>query len=429
MLAADIHHLEILLLLLLALVVALAAMARRFNTPYPIVLVLGGLAVSLIPGIPGIPLNPSVVFLVLLPPLIFSAAFHTSWQTLRSNLTTILMLAFGLVGFTVATVAFVTGHMLPGFDHQIGFVLGALVSSTDAIAATAIARRMHLPDRITNVLEGESLVNDVSSLVALEFSVSILVAHHVPSIGEGALRMIYLGLAGVAIGLVAGLVIWWCQTKLGEVSLVITVMLLAPYIAYLAAESIHASGILATVACGLYLGGRQRKRLPERVRIHSSAVWSTLDFILNGVVFILIGLQLPHVTEGIRSIRPIELMAGVALLSGLLIVLRLLWVFAASWIHYWFGSLATSGFPRPRSNETFMIGWTGMRGVICLAAAMSLPDFLDDGAAFPQRNILVFLTFCVILVTLVAQGLSLPLVIRKLHLTSARKVGQDSSAV
>jgi CPA1 family monovalent cation:H+ antiporter len=419
MLAADIHDLEILLLCLLALVVALAALARRFNTPYPIVLVLGGLAVSLVPGIPAIRLNPDLVFLVLLPPLIFSAAFHTSWQNLRSNLTTILMLAFGLVGFTVATVAFVTGHMLSGFDYHIGFVLGALVASTDAIAATAIAKRMHLPARITDVLEGESLVNDVSSLVALEFSVSILAAHHVPSIGEGTLRMIYLGLAGAAIGLVAAIVIWWCQTKLAEVSIVITSLLLAPYIAYLAAESIHASGILATVTCGLYLGGKQREIFPERVRIHSSAVWSTLDFILNGVVFILIGLQLPHVMAGIRDMRPIELMAGVALLSGLLIVLRLIWVFAASWLHYWFGRLVNSGFPRPRSNETFMIGWTGMRGVICLAAAMSLPDLLNDGTPFPQRNVLVFLTFTVILVTLVAQGLSLPLVIRRLRLISS----------
>jgi CPA1 family monovalent cation:H+ antiporter len=338
------------------------------------------------------------------------------------------MLAFGLVSFTVAMVAFVTGYILPGFDRQIGFVLGALVASTDAVAATAIAKRMHLPARIRDVLEGESLVNDVSSLVALEFSVSILVAHHVPSIGEGTVRMIYLGLAGVVMGLVAGVVIWWCQTKLGEISIVITAMLLAPYVSYLAAEAIHASGILATVACGLYLGAKQREKSPERVRIQSSAVWSTLDFILNGVVFILIGLQLPHVTAGIRNMRPMELVAGVALLSGLLIVLRLLWVFAASWLHYCFGRLTKSGFPRPRSNETFMIGWTGMRGVICLAAAMSLPELLEDGTPFPQRSILVFLTFSVILVTLVAQGISLPLVIRKLRLTTSREVTETSEA-
>lgn len=414
--AANIHHLEILLLLLLTLVVALAALARRFSTPYPIVLVLGGLAVSLLPGIPTIALNPDVVFLVLLPPLIFAAAFQTSWHSFRRNLTTILMLAFGLVGVTVASVAFVTGWVLPSFDHRIGFVLGALVASTDAIAATAIAKRMHLPRRIADVLEGESLVNDVSSLVALEFSVAVLMGNHVPSIREGTVRMMYLALAGAGIGLITGAVIWWCQSKLVEVSTVITAMLLAPYIAYLAAESVNASGIMATVACGLYLGNRQRDRLPERVRIDSSAVWSTLDFILNGIVFILIGLQLPHVAAGIRNLRPMELVVDVALLAGLLIVLRLIWVFAASWLHYGVEKLLRLESSRPRTGETFVIGWTGMRGVIGLAAAMSLPEVLNDGSPFPQRNVLIFLTFCVILVTLVAQGLSLPLVIRKLQL-------------
>ncbi len=427
--ATNIHDLEILLLFLLALVVALAALARRFNTPYPIVLVIGGLAVSLLPGIPAVTLNPDVIFLVLLPPLIFATAFHTSWRSFRMNLTTILMMAFGLVGFTVASVAFVTGRMLPGFDHRIGFVLGALVASTDAIAASAIARRMHLPRRIMNILEGESLVNDVSSLVALEFSISILVNQHAPSIGEGTVRMLYLALVGVGIGLIAGAIIWWCQSKLAEAPTVITALLLAPYIAYLAAESIHASGIMATVASGLYLGRKQRERLPERVRIDSSAVWATLDFILNGIVFILIGLQLPHVTAGIRDMRPMELLVGVGLLSGLLIGLRLFWVFAASWLRYWFGMLIKRESSRPRSNETFMIGWTGMRGVIGLAAAMSLPDVLNDGTPFPQRNVLVFFTFCVILVTLVAQGLSLPLVIRKLRLTSTHSVIDKSEIV
>lgn len=418
--AANIHDLEILLLCLLALVVALAALARRFRTPYPIVLVIGGLAVSMIPGIPAVTLNPEVVFLVLLPPLIFATAFHTSWQSFCTNLTTILTMAFGLVGFTVASVALVTGWMLPGFDLRIGLVLGALVASTDAIAASAIAKRMHLPRRITDVLEGESLVNDVSSLVALEFSVSILMDRHVPSIGDGSLRMMYLALGGVGIGLIAGAIIRWCQSKLAEAATVITAMLLAPYIAYLAAESIHASGILATVSCGLYLGRKQRERLPERVRIDSSAVWSTLDFILNGIVFILIGLQLPHVIAGIRNMRPMELGIDVVLLSGLLIVLRLLWVFAASWLHYWVRRLAGRESALPRANETFIIGWTGMRGVIGLAAAMSLPDLLNDGTAFPQRSVLVFLSFCIILVTLVAQGLTLPLVIRKIRLAADR---------
>lgn len=414
--AAEIHNLEFLLLFLLALVLALAALARRFQTPYPIILVLGGLLLSLLPGIPRVVLNPDIVFLVLLPPLIFATAFHTSWQNIRRNLGTIFMMAFGLVGFTVAAVAFATGRLLPGFDHRIGLVLGALVASTDAIAASAIARRMRLPQRITDILEGESLVNDVSSLVALDFAVSILVANHTPSIAEGTLRLLYLAVGGIIIGLASGAIIRWCQTWITDAPIEITFTLLAPYFAYMAAEGLHASGVMATVASGLYLGSRQSESLSERARIDVSAVWGTLDFILNGIVFILIGLQLPHVLAGIRDMSAMELLLDVAILSCLLIALRLGWVFAASWIQYWFQRLRGKLCSAPCSNETFIVGWTGMRGVICLAAAMSLPDLLNDGTPFPQRSVLVFLSFCVILVTLVVQGLSLPVLIRKLRL-------------
>ncbi len=285
--AADIHNLELLLLFLLALVVVFAALARRFQTPYPIVLVVGGLALSLLPGIPRVRLNPDVVFLVLLPPLIFATAFHTSWQNMRRNLGTILTLAFGLVGFTVVAVAFATERLLPGFDRRIGFVLGALVASTDAIAASAIARRMRLPQRIIDILEGESLVNDVSALVALDFAVSILVNNHAPSMTEGCLRLLYLALGGIAVGLAAGVIIRRGQTRITDAPIEITLTLVAPYIAYMAAEGIHTSGVMATVATGLYLGskpvcvafgareGRRVSRLgndrfhSERNRLHS----------------------------------------------------------------------------------------------------------------------------------------------------------------
>src|SRR6202789_2931319 len=199
--AADIHHLEFILLFLMGLVAALAALARRFHTPYPIVLVIGGLLVSLLPNAPRVSLNSDIVFLVLLPPLLFTAAYHTSWRDFRLNLVTILLLAFGLVGFTVAALAIVSGWLLPGFDHRTGFVLGALVASTDAVAASAIAKRLGLPRRIIDLLEGESLVNDATSLVALEFSVAMLASNQAPTIGAGVLRLLYLAVFGVLIGL------------------------------------------------------------------------------------------------------------------------------------------------------------------------------------------------------------------------------------
>jgi monovalent cation/hydrogen antiporter len=229
--AADIHHLECILLFLMGLVAALAAVARRFHTPYPIVLVIGGLLVSLLPNAPRVSLNPDVVFLVLLPPLLFTAAYHTSWRDFRLNL-----LAFGLVGFTVAALATMSGWLLPGFDHRTGFVLGALLASTDAIAASAIARRIGLPQRIIDVLEGESLVNDATSLVALEFAVAMMVSNQVPTIGAGALRLTYLAASGVFIGLLTGRAVQWGQMRLTDAPIEVTISLAAPYLSYIAAN-------------------------------------------------------------------------------------------------------------------------------------------------------------------------------------------------
>ena len=414
--SADIHHLELILLFMMVLVVALAAMARWFKTPYPIVLVIGGLAVSMLPNVPRIALNPDIVFLVLLPPLLFAAAFHTPWQSFYRSLTRSSMMAFGLVGFSVAGVSWVTGRLLPGFDFRLGSVLGALVASTDAIAATAIAKRMRLPKRITDVLEGESLLNDATSLLALEFSVAMLVSDSRPALGAGLLRLFVLVAGGVLVGLLAGRIIRWCQTRLTDAPLEITLTLLAPYVAYLAAEGLHTSGVLATVVCGLYVGEKQSVSLTARARTEAHAVWHTLDFVLNGAVFMLIGFQLPYVLEGIKDMGTKELLFDASILAGLLIAMRFVWVYAVTWIAFAIRRLMRRSVEGPRANETFVIGWTGMRGVIALAAAMSLPQSLDNGNAFPQRDLLIFLTFSVILITLVAQGLSLPFLIRKVGL-------------
>jgi len=417
--AADIHHLELVLLYLVVLVSGLAALARRFHTPYPIVLVIGGLAASLLPKLPTVSLNPDVVFLVLLPPLLFAASFHTSWRDLRWNLVTILLLAFGLVGFTVAIVMCVSGWLLPGFDRRLGFVLGALVASTDSVAASSIAKRLGLPKRIIDVLEGESLINDASSLVALEFAVAMTVSNQVPTLSAGAARLLYLVVVGILLGLATGWFIRLGQIRVTDAPIEITLTLLAPYISYLAAESVHASGVLATVACGLYLGHRRSQLLSTRARLESAAVWGTLEFVLNGLVFILIGLQLPHILAGIHDLRPGQLILDGVILVITLIGSRMLWVFAESSITRAMGRRFNWQGPAHRSREVFVIGWTGMRGVIALAAAISLPELVQDGTPFPQRDVLIFLTFFVILITLVAQGLSLPLLIRSLGLVSS----------
>jgi CPA1 family monovalent cation:H+ antiporter len=416
--AADIHHLELVVLYLMGLVVALTVLARRFHTPYPIVLVIGGLAASLLPNVPEVSLNPDVVFLILLPPLLFAAAFHTSWRDFRMNFVSIFLLAFGLVGFTVLALAYMSGWLLPGFDHRIGFVLGALVASTDAVAASSIAKRLGLPQRIIDVLEGESLVNDASSLVALEFAVAMMVSNQVPTVAAGALRLIYLAAVGVTIGLATAWLLRWVQVRLTDAPVEVMLTLLAPYLSYIAAESFHASGVLATVACGLYLGQKRSQLLSTRARLDSAAVWSTLDFVLNGLVFILIGLQLRHILAGIHNVRLPQLLSAGSLLAIVLIAIRLFWVFAESWASQAIRRLLNRPLRAQPAREMFIIGWTGMRGVIALAAAISLPEMLKDGKPFPHRDILIFLTFFVILVTLVAQGLSLPLLIRKLGLIS-----------
>ena len=417
MLADGIHHLQFLLLILLIFVSGLAALAGRFKIPYPIFLVIGGLLLSLVPGIPRFHLNPEIIFVGFLPPLLFSAAFVTSWRDLKNNLVSILMLAFGLVAFTVVGVSLAAHYFLPGFDWAVGLVLGAVVCTTDAIAATSIAKRVGLPKRIIDILEGESLVNDVSGLLALEFSVAIVVTGHTPTLTEGALRLIWLMAGGIGIGLLLGMLIHALEKRIDDGPIEITVSILTPYAAYLLAEAFNTSGVLATVVCGLYLGRQSSEYFSSRVRLESTAVWNTIDFVLNGVVFILIGLQLPWILAGIRTMNVQHLLFYSAIFSAFIILLRLVWMYPATRVAYFIRTrFLKQVYPSPSKRQIFIIGWTGMRGVLALAAAVSLPEVLSNGEAFPQRNFIIFLCFSVILVTLVLQGLTLPAIIRRLGL-------------
>jgi len=427
--AAGIHGIELVFLVLLVLVVALAAVAKRFETPYPIVLVIGGLILSLFPRGPHIELNPDIVFLLILPPLLFEAAFVTSWRDFRYNLVSITSLAFGLVGFTVFGVAAAARWILPGFDWRMGLVLGAVVSTTDAIAATSIAKRLGLPGRIVQVLEGESLLNDATGLLALEFATAMLVTGETPSLAAGAARLVYLVAGSSVIGLLIGWVIRACEQKIDDAPIEITISLIAPYVAYLAAESAHASGVLSTIACGLYLGHKSSLFLSRGARLTGRAVWDTLTFVLNGFVFILIGFQLPYILAGIRGYSFRQLFLLGLLFSGVVILLRFIWVYPGAWTSYFLRRrFVHQNEPNPAAKAIFVVGWTGMRGVIALAAAISLPELLDSGAEFPQRNVMIFLTFCVIFVTLVLQGLTLPPLIRVLGLAGAETKNPEEAA-
>ncbi len=416
----SIQGLELVFLLLLLFVVAFGALAKKLQTPYPIVLVLAGLLLSFVPGTPKITLNPDVIFFVVLPPLLYSAAWLTSWREFSYNLVSILFLAFGLVIFTVLGVAGAAPWFLSGFDWRTGFVLGAVVAPTDAIAATAIAKRVGMPKRIVDVLEGESLVNDASGLLALEFGIAMLVGGETATLSTGLVRLVYLTTAGLAVGLVIGAIVNWVEQRIDHAPIEIALSIMVPYVAYLAADSIHASGVLAVVACGLYLSRKSSTFFSASVRLQAWAVWDSLTFILNGFVFVLIGLQLPNVLRGIRDHSLGELMVYGAIFSGLLIALRVFWIFPGAFMSNLIRRrVLHQKEPLPPARQIFIVGWTGMRGVISLAAAIALPQTLANGAPFAQRDLIIFLTFSVILVTLVLQGLTLPPLVRALGLAGA----------
>ena len=408
--------LQIVLIVLFAFVIGFAVLARRLDIPYPIVMVIGGLFVGFLPGIPKFTLNPELVFAVFLPPLLYSAAWQTSWREFRYHLVSILLLAFGLVAFTVFAIAAIAPTLFSGFDWHTGFVLGAAVATTDAIAATAIARRVGLPRRIVDIIEGESLVNDASGLLMLEFGVLMLTTGVTPTFAFGLQRLAFLVAGGLGVGLLVAVVIYWLELHIDDGPVEITISLLTPYVAYFAAEAIHASGVLAVVVAGLFLARRSARFFSPGVRIEANAVWGSLTFLLNGVLFVLIGLQWPQVVAGIEGTPLNALVIGGVVFGALVIALRMIWIFPGAVLANIIRTRVLHQDEKmPAMRAVFVAGWSGMRGVIALAAAMSLPH------SIPLRNQIVFLTFAAIFITLVVQGLTLPGIVRLVGL-SARNV-------
>jgi NhaP-type Na+/H+ or K+/H+ antiporter len=421
---------------LLVAVVALATLATRLKIPYPILLVLGGSALGFVPGLPPVELDPELVFLLFLPPLLYVSAIFTSWRDFRANVRAISLLAVGLVLMTTFVVAAVV-HAVTGLPWAAAFVLGAIVSPTDAIAATTVAQRLGVPRRIVTILEGESLVNDATGIVAYRVAVAAVITGAF-SIWEAGLQFVVGAAGGIAVGFAVGWLIVWSRQHVSEDPSVQNIIsLLTPFVAYLAAEELphslwerlhdligvpadlHFSGVLAVVTTGLYLGRKGPYIISSGTRLQGYATWELITFLLNGLIFILIGLQLRSVVARLDVYSTDELIFYAFLVSLTVILVRILWVFPATYVPRWVSRRLRERDPAPPWRSVTIVAWTGMRGVISLAAALALP-FQASGGQFPDRDLIIFLTFCVILATLVVQGLSLPALIRALGLEDDR---------
>ncbi len=392
---------------LLAAVAAVSGLARRYGLPSPIVLVVVGLVVGLVPGVPSIELDPEAVLVLFLPPLLYSAALSTAYADFRANLRPIGLLSVGLVLVTALVVGLVAYAVAPDLPLAAALALGAIVAPPDAIAATAVARRLNLPQRVLTILEGESLLNDATALVSYRIAVSAALVGGA-TWGGALTDFVVAAVGGVAFGLALAVCIAWVRRRLDDPLLENALSLLTPFAAYLPAEHLHASGVLSVVVAGLYLGRRAPVLLSSGARLQSGALWGMVTFLLEAVVFALIGLQLPQVLSGLADVPPGSLAATAAAATGAVVLTRFAWVYPATYLPRLLSRRIRERDPAPRWQVPAVIGWAGMRGVVSLAAAFALPEDM------PGRDLILFTTFVVILTTLVVQGLTLPWVIRRL---------------
>jgi monovalent cation/hydrogen antiporter len=388
---------ELVLLAMLAAITALTALAPALRVPYPILLVIGGLALGFTPGVPELTMPPELVLLVVLPPLLYAAAFFTGLRELRRNVRQISLLAVGLVIATMVAVA-VVAHFATGLSWAASFVLGAVVAPTDPIAATAIARRLGAPRQIVSIIEGESLVNDATALVLYGSAVAAVMTGAF-SLWDASLEFVASVVGGVLIGLAVGWVVALVRIRLDNIPAEIAISLLTAYLAYIPAQALHVSGVLAAVTVGIYLGWRSPELSTPEMRMAGRAVWETLVFVVNALLFTLIGLQLRPILDSLGDQSVGELLVDAAVVTATVMIVRLAWVYAT----------------RPEEHPA-VLGWMGMRGAVSLAAALAIPLETDAGAPFPGRDLIIFLAFAVILGTLVFQGLTLPKLLHWLQL-------------
>ncbi len=415
----------------MAILIGITAIANKRKFPFPVLLVFAGLLIGFIPQIPRLALDPDVVFLIMLPPLLYDAASKTSWLEFKTSIRPISALAITLVFFTTVAVAVTAHFMIPGFTWPLAFVLGAVVSPPDAVAASGIIKGLGLNKKVITILEGESLVNDASALIAYRYAVMAVTTGTFVFWKAGIQFLLVSGI-GIAIGLVTGYLFVWAHKRIENNPVVETSFtLLAPFVSYLTAEHFHMSGILAVVTTGLFIARRSPEAFSFQARMRSRVLWDVLIFLLQGFVFILIGLQLPSIINDMGN-YPMGTIVGYGLTISLVtIIVRIIWVFAgAHWQNIFRKNKKDETANKINPDETWknvlIVAWTGTRGVISLAAALALPLVLVDGSAFPKRSSIIFLAFVVIFVTLVVQGLSLPLLIRWLNIKTNDNTDEEA---
>ena len=407
------------MLLMAAVLAAVAVAAKRLHVAPSILLVVAGIGMALIPGLPKIELAPELVLLVILPPLIYSAGVAMSWREFKYNLRPIALLAFGCVVFTTCAVA-AAAHYLLGFGWAAGFLLGAIIAPPDVVAPLAIARRLGLPRRLVVILEGEGLANDATALILYRFAVAA-VSTGLFSLGEaaGTFSLIVIGevIYGIAVGWLSLRLRQWAREPRVE----ITLSLMTPYLAYWVPEHFHGSGVLATVACGLYVSWNGPRLIASATRLQGIFFWDLIVYLIEGFVFLLTGLQARTLIENTHAFSLRELLIATVLVTAIAIAARFVWIFPLTYIPRWLSARLRKRDPSPPWQGPFLLSFTGIRGVVSLAAALAIPYVMADGQPFPHRDMILFIVFGVIVITLVGQGLMLPSVVRWLGLSTIGK--------
>jgi CPA1 family monovalent cation:H+ antiporter len=405
---------EITIAILLAAIVG-TVLSRKIHVPLELTLVLGSLLVALIPGVPEVHLDSEVIFFIVLPPILFAAAYFTSWHEFKRNIRPISFLALGLVIFTVCGIALVAKWLVPTLTWPMAFLLGAIISPPDASAAATVTHRVGLPRRIQAVLEGESLVNDATALVCYRFALAALASGEF-HFGESIVQFLLVGVGGAVVGLAISYVTLRVMLYLKNASAEALLSLVTAFVCYFAAERLHFSGVIATVAGGLYAGRKLPRWATPETRMEAKALWDVALLALNALVFTLIGLQLPTVLGGLVGYRPVELGTWAVVLTLAVIAIRFLWVFPASWLPRALIPGLAKRDPMPPLGAIVVLGWTGMRGIVSLATALALPLTLAGGRPFEERPLIIFLAYAVILLTLVIPTLTLPALLRYVNL-------------
>jgi len=400
-----VDDIDLLVFGLLVATAALGVLAGLLRVPYPITLVLGGAVIGFLPGVPSVELDPDIVLLIFLPPLLYGAAFFTSVRELRRNVKAIAALAIPLVFVTMAAVA-VVAHEVVGLGWAESFVLGAIVSPTDAVAPAEIMRRVGAPRRLSAIIEGENLTNDWTALILYRFAVAAVVSGSF-SLWEAGLEFVASGIGGVIVGLAAAWLIRQVRARIDDPPTEITISILSGYVGYLPAEELGLSGVIAAVTTGLYMAWYTPQLTTPILRLQTLAIWEILTFLLNAVLFLLVGLQLPGILDNLSGTSTANLILWGALVSATVIGVRLAWVFVLPYVSRLLERRDTQLRRRIPADQRLVVGWAGMRGSVSLAAALAIPLTVDGGGPFPDRHLIIFLAFAVILVTLVGQGLTL----------------------